>query len=182
MTLRLNLASGTDLRDPSDGWLNLDIVPKWPSAARGCEITWDARKETIPFESGTVDEVVAGYLFLHTPPTHHDPLIREIYRVLKPGGRLEVGEADMAIVMPRWLANPDDRTASRMIWGEMGCDMDLKPDPDFYEYADYDKHCQGFTEATLRSLLSRGGFTNEARRFKRHAAEVYYEMTLEVLK
>ncbi len=32
------------------------------------------------------------------------------------------------------------------------------------------------------ALLKRGGFTNEARRFKRHADSVYYELTLEVFK
>ncbi len=68
-----------------------------------------------------------------------------------------------------------------MIWGEQGCDIDLKPDPGFFELAEFDKHCQGFTEMTLRALLARGGF-GDARRFKRHAVEVFYELTLEVYK
>src|SRR5450631_2524408 len=61
LVLRLNLASGTDLRS-GDGWVNLDVVPRWPGTARGCEVIWDATRDRIPFPDGSVDEVYAGYL------------------------------------------------------------------------------------------------------------------------
>lgn len=177
MTLRINIACGSDVRDD---FVNLDVVRQWPTPPRPCDAIWDARKDRLPFDDNSVDEAVAGYLFLHTAPCHHDRLIRDIHRVLKPRGRLEVGEVDMEVTMRRWLANPNDASANQMIWGEMGCDDKFRPIPGMIELAEFDKHCQGFTETTLRALLKRGGFETEAIRFKRH--QVYYELSLEVWK
>ena len=171
---RLNLASGTDIRSRAEGWLNLDIVPKWPRAERGCDVVWDARSSVIPFPDGWAEEIVAGYLFLHVPYKHHEPLAREMFRVMAPGGRLEVGEVDMFQAMHRWLHNPYDESARDMIWGEQG---NIHGD----EFVEFDKHCAGHTEATLRKLLCDTGFQFE-RRFRQHADEVWYEMSLEFRK
>lgn len=169
--IRLNLASGTDIRD---GFENLDIVPKWPSAQRGCDRVWDARSNVIPYESGSVTEIVAGYLFLHVPYQHHQPLAAEMFRVMRLGGRLEIGEVDMPLAMQRWLADPYDPGARDMIWGEQGSIHGA-------DFADYDKHCAGHSEATLRKLLTDAGFVF-SRRYKQHAPEVWYEMSLEFVK
>lgn len=171
---RLNLASGTDLRPRMDGWANLDIVPRWPSANRPCDLQWDARSNEIPFPDTWAMEIVAGYLFLHVPYKHHEPLAREMFRVMEPGGRLEVGEVDMWLAMHRWLQNPYDESARDMIWGEQG---NIHGD----KFAEFDKHCAGHTEGTLRALLARAGFRFE-RRYKQHAEAVWYEMTLEFFK
>src|SRR5690242_12817833 len=98
--LRINLASGTDIRD---GWQNLDVVARWPGTRRGCDVVWDARKDPIPFASGDVDEVYAGYLLLHLAPRFHMPVLAEILRVAKSGARIVFGEVDMVRVMSRWL-------------------------------------------------------------------------------
>ena len=167
--MKLNLASGTDIK-PSPPWMNLDIVAKWPSAPRGCEVIWDARNHTIPFPDNSVDEIVAGYLFLHVQYKHHEPLAREMFRVMQPGGRLEIGEVDMHYAMLRWMANPYDESARDIIWGEQGS---LHGD----EFAEFDKHCAGHTEKTLRALLEGAGFRN-LHRIKIHAETVWYEMTM----
>lgn len=169
--LRLNLASGHDLRPAADGWKNLDVVPKWPGAIRGCDIHWDARYNKIPFDDSTVDEIVAGYLFLHVPYPHHVPLAKEMARVMKPGGRLEIGEVDMPVAMRRWLDNPYDEGARTMIWGELGQQHGQ-------DLAEFDRHSAGHSEATMRKMLEDAGFTF-VRRFKQHAAECWYEMSLE---
>lgn len=167
---RANLASGTDLRPAEDGWVNFDIVPKWPSADRGCDVVWDARTNRIPFPDKWFTEIVAGYLFLHVPYQHHEPLAREMFRVLVPGGRLEIGEVDMPLAMQRWMANPYDQSARDMVFGEQGSLHGA-------EFADFDKHCAGHSEATLRKLLADAGF-HTMERVKIHAPEVWYEMTL----
>lgn len=167
--LRLNLASGTDIRD---GWVNLDAVA-WPIARRPPDAFWEARQD-IPYESNQVDEIYAGYLFLHVEPDRHDGLLAECRRVLKPGGVLVVGEVDMAILLPRWLANPSDKYLSGLVWGEQG-DVHGK------ELAKWDKHNQGFTEKSLREFLSRGGF-KRAERIKVHSDAVWYELTLKTTK
>src|SRR5262249_50029342 len=99
LPLRLNLACGTDIRD---GWVNLDVVKKWPLARRGCDILWDARTDKIPYPDGSAEEVYAGYLLLHLAPHHHLRVLEDVWRVLRPGGRLVVGEVDMREVMRRW--------------------------------------------------------------------------------
>jgi ubiquinone/menaquinone biosynthesis C-methylase UbiE len=168
---RLNLASGTDLRPAADGWVNLDIVPKWPLADRGCDLVWDARTNEIPFPDGLFEEIVAGYLFLHVPYKHHEPLAREMFRVMAPGGRLEVGEVDMPHAMRVWMGDPYNESAREMVWGEQGSVVGD-------ELAAFDKHCAGHSEATLKKLLSDAGFTDLAR-VKIHSAEVWYEMTIQ---
>lgn len=166
--MRLNLASGTDLRD---GWLNLDIVPKWPIAARGCDVVWDARKDRIPFADGSVDEVYAGYLLLHLAPCYHGFVLEEIRRVLKPGGLARFGEVDMEIVMGRFLKNPLDPHAAELIWGEQG-------NVHGSDLAEFDKHCHGFTEESLRATLYIAGF-KDFRRVSIHSPDVFYELTIE---
>lgn len=173
MIVKLNLASGTDLRPAP--WVNLDIVPKWPLADRGCDIVWDARKGSIPFVDSSVDEVYAGYLFLHLAPQHHERVLRDIHRVMKTGARLVVGEVDMPKVLERWLRDPLDKQATELIWGEQG-------DVHGAELAEFDKHCHGYTEQTLSHFLSRVFRGAAPRRGYMHPPEVWYELSLEVFK
>lgn len=167
MLLRLNLASGTDIRD---GWINMDVVPRWPSASRGCDIIWDARTDPLPFVDNSVDEVYAGYLLLHLAPHYHARALEEIRRVLKPGAPVRFGEVDMQLVMQRFIATPWDPRLAELIWGEQG---------DFHGIglADFDKHCHGFTEHTLRITLLKAGF-DIIERSKIHSDDVWYELTL----
>jgi len=168
MALKLNLASGTDLRE---GWVNLDIVPRWPSMQRSCDIVWDARKDPLPFGDDSVDEIYAGYLLLHLAPRFHPFVLKEIKRVLKPDtGVVVFGEVDMEIVMPQFLKTPWDTRLAELIWGEQG---------EYHgtDYTEVDKHCHGFTEANLRlTLFGAGLYVLD--RVKVHSAEVFYEMTL----
>lgn len=175
--LKLNLASGSDLKPADQGWQNLDIVPRWPGTARGCDVVWDARKDPIPYSDGSADEVYAGYLLLHLAPRFHEPVLAEVHRVLAPGGVLVVGEVDMAVVLQRWLEaglrGEEAPREAELIWGEQG---NVESTAGFDEF---DKHCHGFTEASLRHLLGRHGFT-ELERVWLH--QVYYELTLRCRK
>lgn len=175
--LRLNLACGTDIRD---GWVNLDVVEKWPLARRGCDVKWDARSQAIPFPDGSASEVYAGYLLLHLAPHHHDRVMRDIRRVLRPGGRLVVGEVDMALVMRRWLADPRDPRLAELIWGEQG-ELPGGAVDEQRRLAEFDKHCHGYTEETLRALLAEHDF-HDVRRVTLHAAGVWYELSLEAIR
>lgn len=166
--MRLNLASGTDLRD---GWLNLDVVPLWPGMARGCDAVWDARKDPIPCPDGAATEVYAGYLLLHLAPCFHAPVLKEIRRVCNPDTRVVFGEVDMSVVMARWLADPMDARCAELIWGEQG-------DVHGQALAEFDKHCHGFTVDSLCETLRRAGF-KDFQRISVHTAEVFYELTVQ---
>ena len=169
--LKLNLASGTDIRE---GWQNLDVVPKWPLASRGCDIIWDARKDPIPFPDDSAELIYAGYLLLHLAPCYHTSVLAEIHRVLAPEGTALFGEVDMDLVMRRWLQNPTDKQLCELIWGEQG---DVHGD----QLADFDKHCHGFTPWSLEHTLRQAGFSGFARA-KIHSSEVFYELTIAAIK
>lgn len=167
MGFRLNLASGTDIRD---GWINLDVVKRWPLARRECDIVWDARTDKLPFPDASVDEIYAGYLLMHVAPCYHTQILNDIHRVLAPTGKLMVGEVDMNIVMQMFLNNSLDQRCHELIWGEQGTihGQDL---------AAFDKHCHGFTESSLRHVLTVHNFTN-IQRVSIHHPGVFYELTL----
>jgi hypothetical protein len=166
---RLNIASGTDLRQPP--WINLDIVPKWPCADRGCDVIWDGRKDPLPFPDASIEECFCGYTLLHLPPYRHQPLLSEILRVLEPGGRLEVREVDMPVVMAKWIADPFDKCAE-LIWGEQGTVHGS-------ELADYDKHCHGFSRDSLVTTLVNAGFRSAACFDRR---DVWYDLWAEAIR
>lgn len=169
--MKLNLASGTDIRD---GWVNLDVVARWPGTARGCDVIWDARTDRIPFDDGTATEVYAGYLLLHLAPAHHEKVLAEIRRVMSDSAVLVVGEVDMDVVMRRFLEDPSNPSYSELIWGEQGV---LHGE----DLSSFDKHCQGFTQKSLVGLLEKSGFGSFSR-INVHNAAVYYELTIRCSK
>lgn len=168
---KLNICSGTDIKDHP--WVNLDVVA-WPIARRPPDVYWDGTKDKLPFDDGSADECYCGYTFLHIPVRHHPRLIADIYRVLAPGGYLVVGEVDMDIVMRRWLADPQSKHLSELIWGEGG---DLHGE----KFEEYDRHVWGWTESKLRSFMAAAGFVNIERR-RIHHSDVFYELTLAGVK
>lgn len=172
--MKLNLACGTDVRD---GYVNVDVVKKWPLARRACDVLWDGESgDPLPFLDGTASEVYAGYLLLHLRPRHHDRVLRDIRRTLSPGGALVVSEVDMRILLPRWLEDPGSAYLSGLVWGEGG-ELPGKEDREQRSLAMFDDHKQGFTEDSLRALLARNGFSS-AERVRLHADGVFYELSL----
>jgi ubiquinone/menaquinone biosynthesis C-methylase UbiE len=171
MGIKLNLASGCDIRD---GWINLDVVPRWPLARRGCDVIWDARKDKIPFTDNSVEEIYAGYLLLHLAPTYHRAVLAEIRRVLSPMGVALIHEVDMDIVMKRYINDPFDKSCHQLIWGEQG-------EIHGQEFTSFDKHCQGFTETTLKAQLTSNGF-KDVNRIQIFSPDVWYELTISCKK
>lgn len=172
MPRNLNLAAGTDLRPPP--WENWDVVKRWPTNARDCDRVWDARSDRIDVPDNSIDEICAGYLLLHVSSNHHKPLVAEMFRVLKPGGRVVIDEANMEEAMRRWLVNPDDESANIICFGEQGSIHGA-------EFIEYDTHRSGLTPATLIRLLTGAGFSR-LRRLQIHSAAVWYQMTYEAFK
>lgn len=166
--LKLNLASGTDIRDPP--WVNLDVVPKWPVARRGCDVIWDARTDKLPFPDCSADEIYAGYLLLHLAPCYHAAVLEEIRRVLTTQGVAVFGEVDMDIVVRRFLLDPLDKNLRELIWGEQGSSHGDA-------LAEFDTHCNGFTPWSLEQTLRLAGFTS-FEEMKIHGPATFYELTI----
>jgi len=76
---RLNLGCGTDVRP---GWVNLDRA-----ALPGVDVVHDLDALPLPFADASFDHVCAQDVLEHVD---YIPLLREIHRILKPAGTLEI--------------------------------------------------------------------------------------------
>ncbi|MFX1260338.1 MAG: methyltransferase domain-containing protein [Promethearchaeota archaeon] len=75
--MKLNLGCGRDIRK---GWINLDIIEK-----EGVDVIHDLNKLPLPFEDEKFDDVLCKDVLEHVD---YLPLINDIHRILKKGGRL----------------------------------------------------------------------------------------------
>lgn len=121
-----------------------------------------------------------GYLLEHMGHIlHHRPLLEDIYRAMVPGAKIQIGGIDYEKVFPRWLADPSSVPICELIWGEQG-HHEGRPELDAIEATDH--HCAGYTEASLRELLSEIGFRNITRVTLHNPVVNWYELTLEAVK
>lgn len=79
--LKLNLGCG---HKHFPGYVNVDFENKW--AKKKPDVECDIRK--LPYEDGTVDEVIAVHVFEHFYLWEATDILQEWARVLKPGGKL----------------------------------------------------------------------------------------------
>ena len=76
---RLNLGCGTDIRKD---WVNLDIAD-----IEGVDVIHDINKLPLPFEWEEFDYILCKDILEHF---EYVPLLRELHRILKKGGMLEI--------------------------------------------------------------------------------------------
>jgi predicted SAM-dependent methyltransferase len=79
-------------------WINVDL-----SAARSGVVAHDLAKG-IPFQSETVDVVYSAAVFEHFRRSEAANFLREIHRVLKPGGIVRIGVPDLENICRIYLA------------------------------------------------------------------------------
>jgi predicted SAM-dependent methyltransferase len=72
----------------TDEWVNLDIVD-----GPGVDVVADA-SDRIPYNTGTFDEIHCIHVLEHVTRDKYKPMLREMHRVLKPGGVLYVETPD----------------------------------------------------------------------------------------
>lgn len=90
---RLNLGCGPN---PAPGWINAD----W-TAAEGVDLVGDLR-QGLALPDASIDHAVAMHLLQDLFWPDIPPLLREIRRVLRPGGVLRLGLPDMERAIAAW--------------------------------------------------------------------------------
>jgi predicted SAM-dependent methyltransferase len=76
-----------------DGWLNTDIFPYHDSV-----VYLDATKR-FPFDTDTFDYILAEHMIEHIEYQAAQVMLRECFRVLKPGGRVRFATPDLRVIL-----------------------------------------------------------------------------------
>ena len=91
----LDIGCGSHIRD---GFITLDY--NW---RRGLDICWDVSRG-LPLRDETISGVFSEHCLEHLPLDAGDALLREVARVLKPGGTLRLIVPDGELYMARYAA------------------------------------------------------------------------------
>lgn len=136
----------------------------------GDEVLHDLNFLPYPFVDDYADKIYLGDVIEHIVYLNAEPLLKEILRILKPGGLLEITCPDLLWVMTR-IVNDD--------WNEMAnVDWLRKHDDPWDNAMDYIfggwrhseeykiagmGHINGFSEVSLSNMLREAGFSKVIR-------------------
>ena len=147
MPLKLNLGCGLDKRP---GYINIDVREEVKP-----DLVWDLHYVPLPFPDNSVEEVIAKDVIEHVSWRRVEALLKDIYRILKPGGRLYVQVPDLEAIAKKVILNPDFKYG----------DLDGFKAISYWVYGAQDYrdnyHKAGFTIPTLKRLLESIGFRVE---------------------
>ena len=150
---KLQLGSGP-FRLP--GWLNTDLISG--------DVYLDVAHE-LPFEDGTFAYVFAEHLIEHIPERTAARMLREVHRVLRPGGVLRLTTPDLR----KLIALYEDRNPvigrdeyARFLGGEVGRDYE-RPAQIFNDLLRLWGHRHIYDEEDLTGRLREAGFDSVVR-------------------
>jgi SAM-dependent methyltransferase len=144
---RLHLGSGR-LRYP--GYVNVDLYE--PSADIQADMC------VLPmFEDNSVDDISCHHALEHVPLRNVEPALREWYRVLKPGGRLDLGLPDIELLAQDFLNAPEPEKWDKFIWQIYGLQSSIY-DLNDHTFEPGQTHKAGLSAARLKYLLELIGF------------------------
>lgn len=141
--MKLNLGCG---KKHKEGYINIDIQEP-------CDLRYDLRTP-MPFADNSVDEIFTegSFISLFSYKEEWERLKKELARVLKVGGKLEIECVDFEYVLKAFLNNTD---GLRWTWWRQTIFGGQDNEYDFCK--------NGFTYEKLVSDLSEEGMTNFTR-------------------
>lgn len=136
MNTRLHLGCG---RRIIAGYVNIDI--------EGGDLQMDIRK--LDFPDSSVAEIYASHVLEHFGRHEFKDVLREWYRVLKPGGCIYLSVPDIDSAIRHYNEHRDIKILYGAFWGG--------------QRNEYDYHKMGFTFETLAEVLNEIGFVEPER-------------------
>lgn len=118
-------------------WINVDKIARAEMPAPD----WECDGGSLPSEDNSVDLFVLHHVLEHFGCNEANGLLKEAYRVLKPGGSLLIFVPDVFMLAKRWLA------------GELNTQLYLTNMYGAYMGSEEDRHKWGYTwQSLIRSI------------------------------
>jgi predicted SAM-dependent methyltransferase len=151
--LKLNLACG---RNPLSGWLNTDI----DTALTKQTVFLDVRKR-FPFSNSIFSYVYCEHLIEHLEYKNGVKMVNEIFRVVKPGGKIRVSTPDLNFLIELHAENKTRLQEDYINWASTNFDTALNNDTAvintfFRSWG----HKFIYDLKTLKVVLEQSGFIN----------------------
>jgi hypothetical protein len=150
--VRLNIGCGVKIYPKKEGWVNIDLI-NHPDI----DLIHDVRNISKTLGKSIADEIHAYHLVEHITPSDLQPMLKDWYEMLKPGGRIVVEMPDFIKCAKNILQF--ETTEDRTLWFDYG----LKG-----FYGEYDSNSKTFhndlhkwlyTFKTFKPELEKAGFT-----------------------
>jgi predicted SAM-dependent methyltransferase len=101
--IMLNLGCGTDYKK---GWVNIDNNSD--NNIEKLDLNWDLRNP-LPFEENSVDYIFNEHFIEHLTVEEGQVAIKDMMRVLKPGGVLRIATPDLEVTVDKYINVPIDK-------------------------------------------------------------------------
>lgn len=99
----LNVGCGTDYKK---GWINIDNNSD--DNIEKLDLNWDLRNP-LPFPDNSADFIFNEHFFEHLTVSEGQTAMRDLKRVLKPGGVMRIAMPDLEVVVNNYLHVPLDK-------------------------------------------------------------------------
>ena len=152
--LKLNIGCGPNAKA---GWVNLDM-------SGGSNVYAMDLRESIPLDSGSCSLIYSEHFFEHIDyPRKADALLRDYFRLLRPGGRLSIGVPDAEEGLMAYANNNLEWFAvCKSRWHPQWANT--KMEQINYLFRQDGEHRFAYDAETLSGALKRAGFSNVHRR------------------
>jgi predicted SAM-dependent methyltransferase len=138
-----------------NGWLNTDIFPNNDSVAY-----MDASTR-FPFDDNTFDYIMAEHMIEHIEYVDGQTMLRECFRVLKPGGRVRFATPDLSVLLALHCKDKTDDQKNYIDWSSARFLSGVVECKDVFVINNFFRawgHSFLYDAETLRHALSSSGF------------------------
>jgi predicted SAM-dependent methyltransferase len=151
--LRLNLGSGANCKS---GWINIDRDPK-------ADLHLDLR-ENFPFSDSSAAWIYSEHFFEHLEfPKEASHFLSECFRVLRPGGRLDIGVPDTEWPIKSYSDDASEYfRVAREAFHPKWCDTKMHHLN--FHFRQGNEHKYAYDEETLTAVLRKHQFVEIRRR------------------